>query len=227
MLTLTKALAKADLKFALSGGKTLEELGGVLGVEHDDRPKAIDACKALLRSRNCVRYIDRGAALEQRKEFWFPPPPGKGGEEGANDEWFTPWPLFSEMDQKYNFTRDLAATAESAKCKLFWTKEDDSLSKSWDGEMGFLNSPYSNIPPFAEKCHDLWTRKAGGVVQLAPAWTDREWWHKFVEPHRQSGELRVEFMKGRVKFAYPGNPLGLGSYDACSFGLVKIFWVPW
>lgn len=57
-------------------------------------------------------------------------------------EWATPQSLFDELDREFGFTLDPCATPENAKCKKFFTKEDDGLSKSWDGENVFCNPPY-------------------------------------------------------------------------------------
>ncbi len=57
-------------------------------------------------------------------------------------EWETPQNLFDELNEKYYFTLDPCATKRNAKCKKFYTKEDDGLSKDWNGEVIFMNPPY-------------------------------------------------------------------------------------
>lgn len=60
----------------------------------------------------------------------------------ATEEWATPQKLFDELDAEFHFTLDPCATKENAKCKKFYTKEDDGLSKSWERETVFVNPPY-------------------------------------------------------------------------------------
>ena len=62
----------------------------------------------------------------------------------ASEEWATPVNLFRQLDKLYNFTLDPCATVENAKCKKFYTKEDDGLIQSWTNERVFCNPPYGN-----------------------------------------------------------------------------------
>lgn len=56
-------------------------------------------------------------------------------------EWTTPQDLYNRLNAVHHFTLDAAATAENAKCKKFYTKKDDALTKSWANEIVFLNPP--------------------------------------------------------------------------------------
>ena len=57
----------------------------------------------------------------------------KGVFSKQTDEWSTPQELFDNLDKEFNFDLDPCATKENAKCSLFYTKEQDGLSKSWGG----------------------------------------------------------------------------------------------
>lgn len=57
-------------------------------------------------------------------------------------EWFTPKPFFDELDREFHFTLDPCATKENAKCKKFYTAEQDGLAQEWTGERVFCNPPY-------------------------------------------------------------------------------------
>lgn len=48
--------------------------------------------------------------------------------------WETPQDFFNELNKEFHFTLDPCATPETAKCKKFYTKEDDGLSKDWGGD---------------------------------------------------------------------------------------------
>ena len=48
--------------------------------------------------------------------------------------WETPQDFFDELNKEFNFSLDPCATPETAKCKKFYTKEDDGLAQDWGGE---------------------------------------------------------------------------------------------
>ena len=94
----------------------------------------------------------------------------KGMMSSNSNEWSTPQWLFDELNKEFGFTLDPCATMQNAKCKKFYTKEDDGLSKSWDNEMVFCNPPYGReIPKWVKKASEA---RCGVVVMLIPARTD-------------------------------------------------------
>lgn len=112
-------------------------------------------------------------------------------------EWYTPQPFFDEWASKFNFTLDVCATPESAKCDRFFTKEDDGLAQEWNG-VCWMNPPYGRVI-------GAWMKKAyessmGGatVVCLIPARTDTRWWHDYA----MKGD--ITFVRGRLKFSGKG-----------------------
>lgn len=115
----------------------------------------------------------------------------------ATDQWSTPQSFFDILNAEFNFTLDPCADKLNAKCSKFFTKEDDGLSKSWDGEKVFCNPPYGKeIGKWVKKCAEV---VAGGgcnlTVMLIPARTDTRWFHEFIY-----GKSEVRFIKGRLKF---------------------------
>lgn len=60
----------------------------------------------------------------------------------ASDEWPTPRSLFDGLDAEFGFSLDPCATKENAKCRKFFTREQDGLSQEWSGETVFMNPPY-------------------------------------------------------------------------------------
>jgi len=66
----------------------------------------------------------------------------------------------------------------------------------WDNERVFCNPPYG-------RSIGLWVRKAsqisgdGFVVMLLPARTDTKWFHDYIY---NKYDVRIEFLKGRLKF---------------------------
>ena len=109
-------------------------------------------------------------------------------------EWATPQDLFDKLNSDYHFTLDVAATAENAKCKKFFTAEDDGLQKDWSSDVCWMNPPYGRgIIKWIAKAHDAW-RSGATVVCLLPSRTDTRWFHKYCV------HGRVEFIAGRIKF---------------------------
>lgn len=50
-----------------------------------------------------------------------------------SDEWETPQELFDRLNAEFNFQIDACATAENAKCLVYFDKTQDGLSKNWGG----------------------------------------------------------------------------------------------
>lgn len=50
-----------------------------------------------------------------------------------SNEWTTPQTLFDELNREFNFTLDPCATNENAKCKKYFTINEDGLIQDWDG----------------------------------------------------------------------------------------------
>ena len=134
--------------------------------------------------------------------------------EDDTDTRFTPRPLVVRLHNEHRFTVDAASCRESPAADVigyFWTKADDGLSKPWKGERVFCNPPWSDIEPWVRKAwHEVEHEGCPLVVMLLPAWTDREWWHKYVEPKRDRSPLwgvtlESKFLK-RMPFGHPGNP---------------------
>ena len=111
-----------------------------------------------------------------------------------SNEWATPQALFDELDQEFQFTLDPSATPENAKCKRFYTIEDDGLSKDWSGETVFCNPPYGReIGKWVEKA----ATSNALTVMLIPARTDTTYFHDYI--YKKDG-VEVRFIRGRVKF---------------------------
>lgn len=111
----------------------------------------------------------------------------------ATEMWATPQGFFDKLNEEFHFGRDVCATKDNAKCKRFFTKADDALTKQWSG-VCWMNPPYGRVI-------GLWMKKAYAsslegttVVCLVPSRTDTAWWWDYV----MKGEIR--FVRGRLKF---------------------------
>lgn len=112
------------------------------------------------------------------------------------NEWATPLALFQELDKEFGFTLDPCATPQNAKCKKFYTLEDDGLKQNWGGHRVFCNPPYGReIGRWVEKCYRE-AQRGALVVALIPARTDTRYFHEFV--WKKAKEIR--FLRGRLHF---------------------------
>jgi len=113
-----------------------------------------------------------------------------------SDEWYTPQKLYEELDAEFHFNLDPCATPESAKCEMYYTKEQDGLSQKWGGNRVFCNPPYSEINKWVEKAFRETREDNTLVVMLIPARTDTKYFHNYIY-----GRSEVRFIKGRVHFS--------------------------
>ncbi len=113
------------------------------------------------------------------------------------NEWYTPKSFFDKLNNEFNFTLDPCCTKESAKCDLYYTKEDDGLSKEWTGKTVFVNPPYGReIKDWVRKSKEEGDQKDTVVVMLIPARTDTRYWHDYIFP----SATEIRFLKGRIRF---------------------------
>lgn len=117
----------------------------------------------------------------------------------VTDEWATPQELFDALSWVFGpFTLDPCATAGNAKCKRFFTPEDDGLSQPWSGKV-FMNPPYGRqIGQWVRKAYDE-SRKGAFVVCVLPARTDTRWWQDY------ASHGHVHFLRGRLRFGNASN----------------------
>lgn len=109
------------------------------------------------------------------------------------DLWATPQVFFDELDNEFHFETDVCALPENAKCKRYFTPQQDGLSQEWDG-VCWMNPPYGrDISKWMKKAYES-SLHGATVVCLVPSRTDTKWFHDFA----MKGEIR--FIKGRLKF---------------------------
>lgn len=148
----------------------------------------------------------------------------------ASVEWPTPQRFYNALNAEFNFTLDVAATHDNAKCPVYFTEADDGLSQDWVGMARggavWMNPPYKR-PEYpckpnctkkkcAERGHHIteyqpglidWIRKAyeesqrgATVVCLIPSRTDTEMFHDYI-----FGKAELRFVRGRLKFGSANN----------------------
>lgn len=168
---------------------------------------------------------------------------GKRGAVDAVDDRGTDQSFFDSLASRFGgFTLDVAAAEHNAKCERFFTREDDGLSQPWglgptmNNERVWCNPPYSNLRAWVGKAWKEWSFFPGKprriafapevIVMLLPAnRVEQAWWQDLVEPYRdrEGSDLRVEFLRGRMRFDRPGwtpGPKG----DRPPFGCCLLIW---
>lgn len=112
------------------------------------------------------------------------------------DLWETPQDFFNKLNEEFCFETDVCALPENAKCKNFYSPEENGLSQNWGG-ICWCN------PPYGRKIGE-WVKKASEskatVVMLLPARTDTKWFHEYIY-----GKAEIRFIKGRLKFGNSKN----------------------
>ena len=110
------------------------------------------------------------------------------------DLWETPQYLFDKLDSEFYFDVDVCALPDNAKCKKYYTPEQDGLSQPWTG-VCWCNPPYGReIGKWVEKAYN--SAKDGAlVVMLLPARVDTRWFHDYIY-----NKAEVRFIRGRLKF---------------------------
>lgn len=109
------------------------------------------------------------------------------------DNWETPQDLFDKVNEEYHFTLDVCASPDNAKCRNYFTQEQDGLAQEWKGTC-WMNPPYGRqIKHWVKKAYET-SLKGHTVVCLLPSRTDTAWWHDYC----MKGD--ITFIRGRLKF---------------------------
>ncbi len=135
----------------------------------------------------------------------------------ATDDWATPQSFFDQLDAEFHFTLDPCASAANAKCRKFYTAQDNGLMQDWGGEVVFCNPPYGRkIFDWVKKCYEESCKPNTTVVMLIPARTDTRYFHEFI--YHRATEIR--FIRGRLKFGDGKAPAPFPSmvvvYQSCN-----------
>lgn len=126
------------------------------------------------------------------------------------NNWSTPDELFAELDDIFHFDLDACATQSNAKCRQYYTPEQDALKQRWTGTV-WMNPPYGHlIAAFMRKAYEE-SIKGATVVALVPSRTDTAWWHTYAK------QGQVVFLRGRLRFC--------GASSSAPFpSAIVIFW---
>jgi phage N-6-adenine-methyltransferase len=122
-------------------------------------------------------------------------------------EYVTPPEIFNPLNEEFCFELDAAAEDWNAKCKRYYTREDDGLSKPW-AKRTWCNPPYGkDVGRWVEKAHRE-AVKGNISVLLLPSSTNTKWWHDYIwdsARHAPYRGVQVRFVKGRIPFLVRGS----------------------
>ena len=110
----------------------------------------------------------------------------------ADDEYGTPTRQFDHYNRIYKFTVDVCSTPELAKCRKFYTPEQDGLKQEWRG-VCWMNPPYSQLSKWVCKAYEA-AKNGAIVVALLPVYTDAAWFHDY------ASHATIEVLRGRLQF---------------------------
>ena len=94
--------------------------------------------------------------------------------------WGTTWECFADAEHLFGrkFIIDVAAEPLTAKCKLFFTRDDDALSLDWP-DSWYLNPPFDLKVQFIHHAKQQREKGRAGMM-LLPYERQTEWWRKGV-----------------------------------------------
>lgn len=133
----------------------------------------------------------------------------------SKQDYGTPLWLFKPLNERFRFTLDVCASVENAKCKDFYTEEQDGLVMEWNGRC-WCNPPYGNIPAWLAKAHIESSEIRGGTltVCLVPNDCSTTWYEEFAMKAHE-----IIHIGKRVKF--------IGANGTPSFSSIAIVFKPW
>lgn len=142
----------------------------------------------------------------------------------SSDDWQTPPYFYNLLDKEFNFTLDPCASYETiegkhiglnALCPKYYTERENGLIQNWEGEVVFVNPPFSQKVDWIKKCFEEGNKPNTTVVMLIPATPDPVWWHEYI---MHAHEIR--FCNGRVNFI---DPMKQDRHGA-TFPLAVVIW---
>lgn len=101
----------------------------------------------------------------------------------SKQDYGTPWAFVRACGHRFGMPSwDLAASAENRKAPAHWDEAADSLKQDWTRCEGtlWLNPPFGDIEPWAEKCALTSSRRRGFILLLTPASVGSNWFARHV-----------------------------------------------
>lgn len=150
----------------------------------------------------------------------------------SKQDYGTPWPFVRAVEDKWGpIVHDLACTRANAKAPsgYYFDEGIDALARDWSEDFPtgnlWLNPPFANIDPWAEKCARHGVRRDGLIFLLTPASIGTDWFAS-----RVWGNARVLGISPRLTFEGTEDPypkdLMLSIFGKATDGFALWRWSP-
>jgi phage N-6-adenine-methyltransferase len=114
--------------------------------------------------------------------------------ESLSIEYSTPKKIVEPLIKEFSISKDVCASVLNFKLPEYWTKEDNALSKDWDGNC-WMNPPFSrDLNKWVRKAHSEAKHNGGTKVCLIPVRSNTKWWAEV------SKDAEIRFINGEVNF---------------------------
>lgn len=109
-------------------------------------------------------------------------------------EYSTPLAIVEPLIKEFGITKDVCASQTNHKLPDYWTKEDNALTKDWDGNC-WMNPPFSrDLSKWVRKAHIEAKVNGGTKVCLIPVRSNTKWWADVCK------DAEIRFINGEVNF---------------------------
>lgn len=120
----------------------------------------------------------------------------------SSDQFGTPWELFDELHEEFDFTIDAAASATNTKMLRFFSEADDAFKQTYTDEIIWCNPPYNGagtVRKWVSFFHHIVCekREARLCAILVPTKTEQSWFHDLCW---NNPNCEVRFVRGRIQF---------------------------
>ena len=115
---------------------------------------------------------------------------------GSSDsmEYSTPLQIVEPLIREFNLTKDVCASSLNYKLSDYWTKQDNSLLKDWEGNC-WMNPPFSrDLGKWVKKAFNDTIKFGGTKVCLIPVRSNTKWWAEICT------QAEIRFINGEVNF---------------------------
>lgn len=205
--TLKQFSSTDSLNFSKSDeGRTQQKTAEEFGISQQAVSRAIKIAQAVEEFPD-LRPLQKGSVILQEAEKRKIP---HVSHNSGNNEWYTPAEYIEAARSVLGKIELDPASSEIAnetvKAEMFYTAEDDGLSKEWMGKV-WMNPPYSTelIHKFCSKLSGHYSN--GNITEaivLVNNATETGWFNSLIE---QAGA--VVFPRGRVKYYTPAGEAGM------------------
>lgn len=124
----------------------------------------------------------------------------------SKQDWATPPAFIFAVKRRLNdgFVVDLAADENNSVAPAHFNESQNSLIQDWGGATvggwGWLNPPYGDLRPWAEKAANE-SLDGARIAMLVPSSTGSNWWRDYVV-----NDAYILFLNGRLTFVGADGP---------------------